>query len=128
MGMDLEKEAPNVVTTQAFQKLIRDGYQAEVVCQSTAFKKANVWYAEWIIRVIKPDRSTIKLLASTTIPTNGIEEIRIRTFKTANGLISFLHTAGYTSANIPFEAGEARIQTLPNDARDVSNDKETDME
>lgn len=126
--MDLTKEAPNVVTTLLFQRLIREGFQAEVVCQNTAFKKANVWYAEWVIRIISPDTSAVRLLASTTIPTEGLEEIKIRTFKTANGLISFLHTAGYTSANIPFEAGDSRIQILPNDTPDAPGNQKSNMD
>ncbi|WP_108816842.1 hypothetical protein [Loktanella sp. Alg231-35] len=128
MAIDLQKEAPNVVTTQFFQKLIREGFHAEVVCKSTAFKKANVWYAEWFIRILSPDKSAFRMLASTTIPTDGIEEIRFRTFKTANGLISFLHAAGYNSADIPFNEGDARIQVLPADAADPSGSEDTVVE
>lgn len=125
MGMNLQKEAPNVVTTPVFHELIRNGYHAEVVCQSAGFKKASVWYAEWIVRVISPDGSVEKLVASTTLPSSGTEEIRIRTFKTANGLISFLHAAGFMYPTIPLVEGGRHVHILPKDAPAAVDDTDS---
>ena len=37
--MDLDKEAPNVVTEPRFRDLVASGYRVEVVCKEDAFKK-----------------------------------------------------------------------------------------
>lgn len=111
--MDLEKEAPNVVTTKHFHELLRSGYLAEIVCTKAAYKKAAVWYGEWIVRVVDADGSFEKLVTSTRFPGSAGEEIKIRRAKTANGLISFLQTAGFTHPTIPLEEGGRQIMRLP---------------
>ena len=124
-GMDLEKEAPNVVTTKHFHELLRSGYLAEVVCTEEAYKKAAVWYGEWIVRVVNADGTFEKLVSSTRMPSTSKESIRIRTAKTANGLISFLHAAGFRHPVIPMEEGGRQILSL-GDNPDTSIDGFTD--
>lgn len=116
MGSHIEKEAPNVVTTKYFKELLRSGYLAEVVCTKEAFKKSAVWYGEWIVRVVDSDGTFERLVASTRLPGQAEEEIRIRTHKTANGLISFLEAAGFTHPTVPLKEGGRQIMRLPDDA------------
>jgi hypothetical protein len=113
MGTDIEKEAPNVVTTKHFHELLRSGYLAEIVCTQAAYKKAAVWYGEWIVRVVNADGTFEKLVSSTRQPATAKENIRIRTAKTANGLISFLHAAGFTHPVVPLEEGGRHVLELP---------------
>lgn len=113
MEIELEKEAPNVVTEPRFRKLIASGYLAEVVCQVTAYRKASVWYGEWIVRVVNPEGTFEKLLVTTPRRVDDMDEIKIRVFKTINGLSSFMHEAGFTHLDIPFFFGGRTIQSLP---------------
>lgn len=112
MGTDINKEAPNVVTETLFRSLVQNGYQAEVVCRSTAFKKAAVWYGEWIIRVVNQDRTYEKLLVPARKRAKPDDEISIRTFKTANGLISFMQGMGFEHVDIPLHEGGRSTHTL----------------
>jgi hypothetical protein len=85
-----DNEAPNVITETRFRTLMQSGYLAEVYCQSSAFNKSAVWYGVWVIRIIDEDRTFMKLLVPARSMSDKHDEIRIREFKTANGLISFL--------------------------------------
>lgn len=105
MGIEIDKEAPNVVTETLFKSLMRSGYQAEVVCKAEATKKSAVWYGIWIIRVVNKDRTFEKLLVPARQSAGAEDEIRIREFKTANGLISFMQGVGFTQVNIPLNEG-----------------------
>lgn len=110
---NFSKEAPNVVTETQFKLLLRQGYKAEVVCRSAAFRKAAVWYGEWFIRVVSSDGSVEKLLVP--FPRGGPqnEEIPLRMFKTANGLISFLDGMGFDQARLPLREGGREVLILP---------------
>ncbi|WP_331459658.1 hypothetical protein [Paracoccus liaowanqingii] len=120
MEIELEKETPNVVTEPRFRKLIASGYLAEVVCQVAAYRKASVWYGEWTVRVVNPDRTIEKLLVTTPRRVDDMDEIKIRVFKTINGLSSFMHEAGFTHLDIPFLSGGRTIQALPKNPSDKS--------
>ena len=122
MGTDLNKEAPNVVTETLFRSLIHSGYQAEVVCKTSAHKKAAVWYGVWIIRVVNQDRTYEKLLVPARKRAKQEDEISLRTFKTANGLISFLQGIGFTHVNIPLQEGGRSTHVLPADALETDDD------
>lgn len=116
MTSNFSNEAPNVVTENRFRTLMQSGYQAEVVCRSAAFRKSAVWYGEWIIRVVDQDRTFEKLLVVARSGTSENSEIRIREFKTANGLISFLSGMGCSHVNIPLHEGGRSTHVLPEDA------------
>ena len=122
VGMDIDKEAPNVVTTKHFHELLRSGYMAEVVCTQKAYKKAAVWYGEWVVRVVNADRTFERLVSSTRMPSTAQESIRIRTAKTANGLISFLVAAGFSHPVIPMEEGGRDILSLGENPADAIDD------
>ena len=122
MGKYLNKEAPNVVTETLFRSLMRSGYLAEVVCKTEATKKSAVWYGLWIIRVVNQDRSFEKLLVPARQRANAEDEVRIREFKTANGLISFMQNIGFTHVNIPLKEGGRSTHVLPADALETDDD------
>ncbi len=84
---------------------MQSGYQAEVLCQSAAYNKSAVWYGIWVIRIVNEDRSYEKLLVPARSMSGKHDEIRIREFKTANGLISFLAGIGCSHVNVPLQQG-----------------------
>ncbi|UWQ77410.1 hypothetical protein [Leisingera sp. M658] len=121
VGTDLSKETPNVVTETLFRSLVGNGYQAEVVSRVAAHKKAAVWYGEWIIRVVNQDRTYEKTLVPARKRANAQEdEITVRVFKTANGLISFMQGVGFEHVDIPLVAGGRSIHTLTNNSLDTN--------
>ncbi|MEH6523722.1 hypothetical protein [Sulfitobacter sp.] len=110
-----DNEAPNVITETRFRTLMQSGYLAEVYCQSSAYNKSAVWYGKWVIRIIDEDRTFMKLLVPARSMSDKHDEIRIREFKTANGLISFLASMGCTHANVPLQEGGVSTHTLPDE-------------
>jgi hypothetical protein len=118
--IELEKETPNVVTEPRFRKLIASGYLAEVVCQAAAYRKASVWYGEWIVRVVNPEGTFEKLLVTTPRRVDDMDEIKVRVFKTINGLSSFMHEVGFAHLDIPFLSGGRTIQSLSKEPLDKS--------
>ena len=121
MEKDINKEAPNVVTETHFKTLMQNGYQAEVVCRTSATKKAAVWYGIWIIRVVNTERTYEKLLVPARKKLGDDDEIAVRTFKTANGLISFLESMGFDQVNIPMLEGGRTIHVLPEQSPETDN-------
>lgn len=125
MRTDIIKEAPNVVTENPFKSLIFSGFQAEVVCRIAAHKKAAMWYGEWIIRVVNQDRTYERILVSARSRASE-EEIIVRTFKTINGLVSFLDPLGFTHINVPMDEGCRSTLVLPDDVLAKHASKEAD--
>lgn len=121
METDLRKEAPNVVTEPRFRQLLAMGYQAEVVCQAEAYLKASVWYGEWIVRVVDQERTLEKLLITTPRRVGDADEIKVRVFKTINGLASFMHRVGFTHVDVPFHQGGRSWQAIPNEVVETDN-------
>lgn len=113
MKTELEKETPNVVTEPRFRQLVANGYHAEVVCQGAAYRKASVWYGEWIVRVVNAEGTFEKLLVTTPRRVGDMDEIKVRVFKTINGLSSFMHEVGFAHLDVPFFLGDRTIQSLP---------------
>lgn len=107
MTRDLSKEAPNVVTEYMFKELVQKGATVELVARRPAYRKAGVWYGLWIVRAVDPVRGTEQILVSAR------DNIRFREFKTANGLISFFESLGFTSVAIPFVDGGREVQRSP---------------
>ncbi len=119
MDRDLQKEAPNVVTEPRFRQLLAKGYQAEVVCRQDASIKASVWYGEWIVRIVDHERTFEKLLVTTPRRVGAGDEIKVRVFKTINGLVSFMHRQGFAHVDVPFQQGGRSSQCLPDDVLDT---------
>ena len=121
MATDLEREAPNVVTEPKFRQLLASGYQAEVVCQAEAYVKASVWYGEWIVRVVDQERTFTKLLVTTPRRVGDADEIKVRVFRTINGLASFMHRVGFTHIHAPFHRGGRASQALASEVVEADN-------
>lgn len=111
MTFDLGKIPPNVVTEGRLRSLMTEGFTAEVICVSPATRKAAVWYGKWVIRGVSQDGSSERLLVLSRASADK-DEVQIREFKTANGLISFLSDLGCSHANIPLEEGGRSSHTL----------------
>lgn len=118
MRTDLEKEAPNVVTEPGFRQFLAKGYQAEVVCQVEAYRKASVWYGEWIVRVVNDEQTFEKVLVTTPRRLGDADEVKVRVFKTINGLSSFMHAMGFAHLDVPFRQGGRSVQAIPDDVVD----------
>lgn len=108
--MDLEKEAPNVVTEPRFRDLVASGYRVEVVCKEDAFKKGPNWHGVWIMRAVSDD-GIEKLLVTARTRTSR-NDIKIREIKTVTGVISFLQGIGFSHADVPLEEGKRTVHKL----------------
>ncbi len=108
--MDLEQEAPNVVTESGFRDLVESGHRVEVVCKESAFKKGPSWHGVWILRVVS-DAGVEKLLVTARTRTSR-NDIKIREIKTVTGVISFLQGIGFSHADVPLEEGKRTVQKL----------------
>lgn len=106
---DLE---PNVITEQGLRELAEKGHGIEVLCQAGPKRKGPSWYGLWIMRTIGADgKEKLLVTARTRVTQNAI---KVREFKTATGLISFLIGIGFSHANIPLREGETTLHRLIN--------------
>lgn len=110
MGVEPYQEEPNVVSETQLQDLVQRGFHVEVVAAIDATKVSSVWFGLWFARVVSEDRSVEKLL-TTARTVNGVGFER-REFKTANGLVSFLHRAGFKTSSVPLYAGGRETHVL----------------
>ena len=120
MDGDLQKEAPNVVTEARFRQLLAEGHHAEVVCREDAYTKAGVWYGEWIVRAVDPERSIEKLLVNIPrrLAADSDKVITVKVFKTINGLTTFMSRVGFMHIHAPLHRGGRSTQTLPDEDRE----------
>jgi hypothetical protein len=77
-----------------------------------------------VIRIIDEDRTFMKLLVPARSMSDKHDEIRIREFRTANGLISFLASMGFTHANVPLQEGGVSTHSLPVEALAKDEDEQ----
>lgn len=108
--IDLDKEAPNVVTEPRFRDLVASGYRVEVVCKEDAYKKGPNWHGVWILRAVSDD-GVEKLLVTARTRTT-LNDIKIREIRTVTGVISFLQGVGFSHADIPLEEGKRTVHKL----------------
>jgi len=108
--MDLEQEAPNVVTEPRFRDLVESGYSAEILCQESAHKKGPSYYGIWIMRAVSDDGVEKLLVTARTRTTHN--DIKIREFKTITGVVSFLVGIGFSHADVPLEEGQRTTHKL----------------
>ena len=98
---DLE---PNVTTEQGLRTLAEEGHTVEVLCKADPERKGPSWYGLWIMRIVGSDgQEKILVTARTRLTQNAI---KVREFKTATGVISFLVGVGFSRASIPMRNGE----------------------
>lgn len=107
---DLE---PNVITEQGLRALAGKGHAVEVLCKADPKRKGPSWYGLWIMRTVGSDgQEKILVTARTRLTQNAI---KVREFKTATGVISFLVGAGFSQASIPMKNGETTSHILVSD-------------
>jgi len=107
---DLE---PNVTTEQGLRALAEEGQIVEVLCKADPERKGPSWYGQWIMRTVSNDgQEKILVTARTRLTQNAI---KVREFKTATGVISFLVGVGFSQASIPMKNGEKTSHRLVSD-------------
>lgn len=93
------EEAPNVVSEEGCKQLLAEGWRMETICLASAEKRHANYYGQWGIRFSSPDgRFERQLVTSRRV-------MEMRTFKTINGLVSFLQDAGVEAPHIPMQKG-----------------------
>ena len=107
-----EIEAPDVVSETLFKSLLQQGYSTDILCVEDSFIRNQVWSGLWYVRVVSPDGKIERVLSTTRVK-DKTAGFSIRSFKSANGLTSFIHGIGYQHIAIPFYAGAwRRLGTL----------------
>lgn len=107
---DLE---PNVTTEQGLRALAQEGYTVEVLCKAEPERKGPSWYGLWIMRTVGNDGKAKTLVTARTRLTQNA--IKVREFKTATGVISFLVGVGFSQTSIPMKKGEKTSHRLVSD-------------
>ena len=107
---DLE---PNVTTEQGLRALAEEGHTVEVLCKADPERKGPSWYGLWIMRTVGNDGQGKTLVTARTRLTQNA--IKVREFKTATGVISFLVGVGFSQASIPMKNGEKTLHRLVSD-------------
>lgn len=115
----LRDDATHVVTELELHDLSAKGHHVEVVCRVAAYRRSSVWYGEWIVRVVGPNRSSERTLVTAPRCASGSDRRR-RLFKTISGLCSFMRGVGFDHIDIPLLRGGRSIHTLTSTAPEAS--------
>ena len=104
---------PNVTTEQGLRALAEEGHTVEVLCKADPERKGPSWHGLWLVRTVGNDgQEKILVTARTRLTQNAI---KVREFKTATGVISFLVGVGFSQASIPMKNGEKTSHRLVSD-------------
>ena len=104
---------PNVTTEQGLRALAEEGHTIEVLCKADPERKGPSWHGLWLIKTLGTDgQEKLLVTARTRLTQNAI---KVREFKTATGVISFLVGVGFSQASIPMKNGEKTSHSLVND-------------
>jgi len=95
---------PNVTTEQGLRELAENGHTVEVLCEADPERKGPSWYGLWTMRTVSPDGH--ERLLVTARNRGSQNDIKVREFKTATGVISFLIGVGFSHASIPLKNAE----------------------
>ena len=94
----------NIATEAKFRALAESGYRVEVLCLEAAEKRGPTYYGVWVMRAVSDDGDEKRLVTARTRTTHN--DIKIREFKTATGVISFLAGLGLSCATVPLHEGK----------------------
>lgn len=94
----------NIATEAKFRALVESGYRVEILCLEAAQRKGPTYYGLWVMRAVSEDGDEKRLVTARTRTTHN--DIKIREFKTATGVISFLAGLGLSCATIPLHEGK----------------------
>lgn len=109
--MGADDIVPNVVTERDLRELAEHGHVVEVMCKAEPNRKGPNWHGLWTMRIVSEEgREMILVTARTRTSRN---DIRVREFRTATGVISFLVSIGFSQASIPMMIGHRTSHSLP---------------
>ncbi len=103
---------PNVITEQGLRELAENGHTVEVLCEADPERKGPSWYGLWIMRTVSSEGHERLLVTARNRPSRN--DIKVREFKTATGVISFLVGVGFSDARIPMKFGGKTLHCLVN--------------
>ena len=109
----------NIATEAKFRALAESGYRVEVLCLEAAQRKGPTYYGLWVMRAVSEDGDEKRLVTARTRTTHN--DIKIREFKTATGVVSFLAGLGLSCATIPLHEGKHawhKLETIDFSAAD----------
>ena len=115
------RDVADVLTESELKVLLRKGYPCEVIAREEPHMRGPVWYGNWIVAAFDDERTVERPLVSMRRKDGVDSDEAAREFKTANGLISFLHRLGFRSITLPMEQGSRAAHRLPADRPDSSD-------
>jgi len=96
------------ITERALTSLARGGYLVDIVALADPFRKASFWYGEWTIQLPEQRGESERFFVTMRLGTGP----RLRTFNTANDLISMMVDLGFEDVRIPMEAGRSATHQI----------------
>lgn len=99
----------NVVSERGLRQHIERGQAIEILCKAAPERKGPTWHGTWVMRTVGIDGEERMLV---TARSNATGDIKIREFKTATGVISFLIGIGFASAHFPLKTGHRTTHRL----------------
>ena len=115
------RDVADVVTESELKVLLRTGYRCEVIPREEPHMRGPVWYGNWVVAAVDDERTVERPLVSMRRKNGHGGAKAVREFRTANGLISFLHRLGFRSITLPMEQGSRAAHRLPADRPDSSD-------
>ena len=112
------RDDARVVTEIDLKSLLRQGYTVDVIAQDEPYRRGPMWYGLWIVVAVDDNRTFERTL--TSMRRKG-QDRTPREFKTANGLLSFLHRLGFRSITVPMEQDSRATHKLPASRLDIPN-------
>ncbi|MBM1222775.1 MULTISPECIES: hypothetical protein [Rhodobacterales] len=95
---------PNVINEQGLRLSLKHGGQLEIECREEPFRKGPSWHGLWFMKSIDPSGEVQMLVTARMDATRG--GFKVREFKTATGIISFLSDCGFAAVHFPLRAGD----------------------
>ena len=95
---------PNVISEQGLRQSLEHGGQLEIECREPPFRKGPSWHGLWIMKSVDPSGDVQMLVTARMDAARG--GFKVREFKTATGIISFLTDCGFAVAHFPLRVGE----------------------
>lgn len=95
---------PNVTTEQGLRQCLEQDGLIEVECREEASRRGPAWHGLWTMTSIHPSRTAKRLVTARAKVSDG--GVKVREFKTATGVISFLVGCGLPEARFPLKAGQ----------------------
>ena len=98
----------NVVTEKGLRHHVESGLAIEILCKAAPERKGPTWHGTWVMRTIGANGEEKMLVTARA----SLSDIKVREFKTATGVISFLIGMGFASAHIPLKPGHRTAHRL----------------